>query len=419
MATRDPAVLRALFEMEPAAAVEYLKSKGLRVTERWQEMLDEAHARAFTVAHVARLDVLQDIRRGVLEAVREGKTLRQFEDDLTPLLQAKGWWGKQVVVDSDGGAELVQLGSPHRLKTIYQTNLQSAYMAGRMQTAMEADAFPYLQYVAIEDSRTRPSHAALNGQVFRKDDPVWHTHTPPNGFNCRCRVRPLTAGQVRREGLTVRSSEGELETRTIEAGSDPRSGEVFVTEQTGIRTGRNGQGKIMWTDPGFNSSPLAGHNFDQVLLRKAQTALGDEAAYADLQRAATAPPRLRAWDGFVRNTLAQGTTQGQTMTIGVLPAPLASSTGTAPVLHVADRLIVGKKARRHASAGDALTPDDWASLPADLPGASWYKDEESGNLIAAVPGGVYLVVGRDGALDSAYRDAAAEQKIRQRRWVPL
>ncbi|PAS97954.1 MAG: phage head morphogenesis protein [Candidatus Dactylopiibacterium carminicum] len=416
MATRDPAVLRALFGMEPEAAVKYLESKGLRVTERWQEMRDEAQARAFTVAHVARLDVLQDLRRGVLDAAREGKTLRQFSDELTPLLQSKGWWGKQVVVDSEGGAELVQLGSPHRLKTIYQTNLQSAYMAGRMQTAMEAEAFPYLQYVAIEDGRTRPSHAALNGQVFRKDDPIWHTHTPPNGFNCRCRVRPLTAGQVRREGLTVHESEGELETRTVEAGTDPRTGEVFVAEQTGIRTGSNGQGKMMWTDPGFNSSPLAGHNFDKVLLRKAQAALGDDAAYIDVQRVVTSAPRLRAWDGFVGNTFAQGTTQGQTMTLGVLPAQLAQASA-ASVLFVEDRLLVGAKARRHASRGDAPTRAQWEAMPRQMPAARWYRDTETGNLVAELPEGLYVIVSPAGAVDSAYRDAQAARKIRSGRWV--
>lgn len=62
-------------------------------------------------------------------------------------------------------------------------------------------AFPYLMYVAVMDGRTRPSHAALNGKIWRKDDPVWSVIFPPNGFNSRCRTRALTAGQIQREGL--------------------------------------------------------------------------------------------------------------------------------------------------------------------------------------------------------------------------
>ena len=59
MATIDPAFLQAMFDQPPADAIAYLQSKGLRITFNWQEMLDEAHARAFTVAKAMRLDVLR------------------------------------------------------------------------------------------------------------------------------------------------------------------------------------------------------------------------------------------------------------------------------------------------------------------------------------------------------------------------
>ncbi|MBN0210460.1 minor capsid protein, partial [Pseudomonas aeruginosa] len=112
---------------------------------------------------------------------------------LRPTLEAKGWWGRQVVVAPDGGAEVAQLGSPRRLDTIYQTNMQSAYMAGRYAAAYEArETHPYWMYVAVMDGVTRPSHAALHGKVFRWDDPIWQHITPPNGYNCRCRIVALT-----------------------------------------------------------------------------------------------------------------------------------------------------------------------------------------------------------------------------------
>src|SRR5690606_21616742 len=169
----DPVILRALFEREPAEAVAYIEEKGHRLTWSWAEMLDEAHARAFTVAKAARMDVLEEIHGAVTDAVREGKTLTQFREELTPRLQQKGWWGKQIVVDSEGRAEQVQLGSPHRLATIYKTNVHSAYMAGRAAAQQQADSFEWLQYIAIIDERTRHDHAALHGLVFHKEDPIW------------------------------------------------------------------------------------------------------------------------------------------------------------------------------------------------------------------------------------------------------
>ncbi|HQQ69324.1 MAG TPA: phage minor head protein [Alicycliphilus sp.] len=421
MATPDTQVLRALFDLPPQAAMEYLKAKGLRVTFNWQEMLDEAHARAFTVAKAARLDVLRDIRTALLDALGEGKTLAQFSKELTPLLQQKGWWGKQVVVGSDGQAQVVQLGSPQRLRTIYQTNLQSAYMAGRALAQEQASgAFPYRMYIAVMDGRTRPSHAALNGKVWHRDDPVWQVISPPNGFNCRCRTRMLTQGQMQREGHEP-SDPPELLERTVNAGTDQATGELFPTVQRGVRvTGADGKPVTMWVDAGFNASPLAGHGFDELLARKAVAALGDAAGFEQVRQVVLSQPRVKAWEAFVGNTFESGirardgrvAVQGQTMTLGVLPLEVARGlaavkTPASPVLHVEDRLLVGRKARRHLDAGNALSIEQWLSLPRLLEQATFYMDHGSGNVIAIIDGGVpgevlKLAFSPGGGMDTAF-----------------
>lgn len=255
-----PADLKAIFGLEPKSAVAYLKSKGYAITWNWQEMLDQAHDQAFTVAKAMRLDLLSDIRGALETALQEGQTLKQFIAALQPTLESQGWWGKQVIVDSDGVGELVQLGSPRRLKTIYQTNLQSAYMAGRKaEMEQTTETHPYWMYVAILDGKTRPSHRALHGQVFRHDDPIWSAIYPPNGFNCRCRVVALSEAAVRRRGLKIVSSDGRMFTETVETGIDKRTGEVRTAPVTGIRT-TDAAGKPITfrTDPGFNHAPGTG-----------------------------------------------------------------------------------------------------------------------------------------------------------------
>lgn len=200
--------------LPPKLAIAYLESKGYAITFDWDEVWQEAHARAFTVAKVAKQDLLEDIRSAVEKALTEGKTMAWFEKELTPVLQAKGWWGRQEHIDTDTGEiTQVQLGSPWRLQTIYRTNLQTAYMAGRYQTQMEnVDDRPYWMYVAVLDSHTRPSHRALNGKVFRYDDPFWQSYYPPNGWGCRCRVVTLTAAEVQRQGILVEVSGEKLGT---------------------------------------------------------------------------------------------------------------------------------------------------------------------------------------------------------------
>ncbi|WP_303288969.1 phage head morphogenesis protein [Burkholderia cepacia] len=198
--------------LPPKKAVEYLASKGYAITWDWEELWQDAQAHAFTVAKAARLDILQDIREAVERALTEGKTLAWFAKELTPVLQAKGWWGRQEHVDTETGeVSQVQLGSPWRLQTIYRTNLQTAYMAGRFQEQLaNADDRPYWMYVAILDGHTRPSHRAMNGKVFRYDDPIWQYLYPPNGWGCRCRIVALSADDVAKLGLKVESSAGKL-----------------------------------------------------------------------------------------------------------------------------------------------------------------------------------------------------------------
>lgn len=256
----SPTDLKAIFGLEPAKAIAYLKFKGYAITWNWQDMLDRAHDQAFTVAKAMRLDLLSDIRAALETALQDGQTLKQFITNMQPTLESQGWWGQQVIVDSEGVGELVQLGSPRRLKTIYQTNLQSAYMAGRKaEMEQTAETHPYWMYVAILDGKTRPSHRALHGQVFRHDDPIWSAIFPPNGFNCRCRVVALTEAAVKRRGLTVVSSAGRSFTETVETGTDKRTGEIRTATVTGLRTtDAEGRAITFRTDPGFNHAPGAG-----------------------------------------------------------------------------------------------------------------------------------------------------------------
>ncbi|APC14536.1 phage head morphogenesis protein [Pseudomonas frederiksbergensis] len=270
--TPNPADLKAIFGLEPEAAITYLKSKGYAITWNWQEMRDQAHDQSFTVAKAMRLDLLSDIRGAVETALQEGQTLKQFIKELQPTLESQGWWGQQVIVDSQGVGELVQLGSPRRLKTIYQTNLQSAYMAGRKASMEEtSDTHPYWRYVAILDGKTRPSHRALSGCVYRHDDPVWSAIYPPNGFNCRCRVTALSESAVKRRGLTIVSSQGQVSNETVETGIDKRTGEVRTAQVTLVRT-TDAAGKPITfrTDPGFNHAP--GTGLADMLKRKQASA---------------------------------------------------------------------------------------------------------------------------------------------------
>ena len=189
----DPKILARAFDLPPEEAIAYLESKGIKVSWRWKDVVDEAAQQSFTVAKAMKMDILQDIRGAVDAALKNGETFTSFQQKIAPTLRAKGWWGK----DENGN----QLGSPHRLKTIYRTNMQGSYNAGRWKEQQEsAKDYPWLQYVAVLDGSTRETHAAMDGFIARADDPVWNTIYPPNGYNCRCRVENISAEEAAEAG---------------------------------------------------------------------------------------------------------------------------------------------------------------------------------------------------------------------------
>lgn len=266
-------------------------------------MQDEAHAVEFAVAGITKLDVLSDIQNSLTRSLTGGMSFRQFQDELEPLLQRKGWLGRGLVADDDGvllGKKLM----PYRLDTIFRTNIQSAYAAGRYQQQMRnvADR-PYWEYNAVMDNRTRPTHAALNGRVFRWDDPIWQTIYPPNGYNCRCWVRALTEAQMKNHPLGVETSDDRLvtvqqpygldgEMRPVKAYRDPKTGQLLVP------------------DAGFHLNPGRGYlaGLGQSLLEKSAVApprLAAQAVYETLRNNRLATAMNRDLESWVRSLPAR------------------------------------------------------------------------------------------------------------------
>ena len=93
--------------------------------------------------------------------------------------------------------------------------------------------------------------------MFRHDDPFWATHYPPNGWNCRCRVRPLTKSQVEARGLTVSRGARGLHPVTQRVGVDKRTGEEITTEGVEYRYRAGGRRHVLLPDAGWSYNPGA------------------------------------------------------------------------------------------------------------------------------------------------------------------
>lgn len=223
------------YELEPEAALDFFKQKGLKTSFAWQDMIGAEHDSAFTVAKMMNADLLATVQDKMKQAIASGTTFQQFTDDLVPQLQKAGWWGKRDLIDPATGHIIqdVQLGSLSRLDNIFRTNMQSAYSVGQWDKITEQAArMPYLMYDAVDDNRTRDEHEKLDGQIHPVTAVFWKIYFPPNGWRCRCGAIQMDDDDLAEYGLTI----SELEPIDTYLWTNPRTGEE-VRVPVGIDAG--------------------------------------------------------------------------------------------------------------------------------------------------------------------------------------
>jgi SPP1 gp7 family putative phage head morphogenesis protein len=184
----------------PQTAIDYIEAKVGRLSFSYTDVWAEEHDVIFTVAKVAMVDILIDVRESLTEAIRNGTPFREWAADVGPLLDQSGW----AAYDTEKRTR------PYRLEIIYQTNLRQARAVGqweRIQATKEAR--PNLRYALGPSERHRPQHEAWDGVTLPADDPWWDDHYPPLGFRCRCHLIQESDRQTdRRGGLSERPDDG-------------------------------------------------------------------------------------------------------------------------------------------------------------------------------------------------------------------
>lgn len=170
-------------------AARSLRSRRVMTPSQFAVIDQDARRTAFTVARTQSIATIERVRDVLVRDVETGGTLREFRRNL------------------DGALDGILTGP--QVESLYRTQVAQAYSAGQqaiIRHPMVADEFPYLLWVATHDTRTRADHLAMerHGQngtaVYRADDPMWRTHYPPAGWNCRCAVIPLSIADAARHG---------------------------------------------------------------------------------------------------------------------------------------------------------------------------------------------------------------------------
>lgn len=211
-----------------AEQIEFFRRKLNLPTEAWTDIYGKQHDWAFVVAGANRNAIVADFNTAIEKAIAEGTTLADFRKDFDNIVAKHGW-------SYNGGRNW-------RSRVIYETNLNSSYMAGRhKQMLAVSERRPFWRYVHSGSENPRHDHLSWNNLVLRYDNPWWQTHYPINGWGCDCRVQALNERDIKRMSLQLGEAPP-MEWEMREIGKRSPNGPITVRVPKGV-------------DPGFEHVP--------------------------------------------------------------------------------------------------------------------------------------------------------------------
>lgn len=166
-------------------AIAWFRKRVAMTRAERDRLTDEARLRSFWVSHVAQADIVAQAWKAIDKALATGTSLAQFKKEIGPALRS-AWSGS--VKDP-----------AWRLETIFRTNVQSAYSAGRTRQALKPEVLedrPVWMFDAILDGRETEICEACDNTKLQATHDWWRSHTPPLHFNCRSSVISLTPEQA-------------------------------------------------------------------------------------------------------------------------------------------------------------------------------------------------------------------------------
>ena len=170
------------FSVEPLPfeeAIDFFKGKVSLIKKEWEELEPKLRFRAFTVARLAEADHIEMLRGRLLHAMEKGEYFTETWKDIKAFTEDAG-----------------QPFSARYFETVYRTNMQSAYNAGRLMQ-YQNNMPPAWELLFIEDGRTSDicrglASIAGNGKALAASHSFWSTYGfPPYHFNCRTTFRAV------------------------------------------------------------------------------------------------------------------------------------------------------------------------------------------------------------------------------------
>jgi len=155
-------------------------------------LLESAESFFESAAFQNTADITEAMLEGVRQALEEGidseasieELIADFREAIPTLIGS---------VSKDG--TISPKAAKARLETIARTSISNIYNQAQLALYNDpalGDFVQGMEYSAELDRRTTVTCQSLHGKKYRKNDPVWGSITPPNHFNCRSLLIPIT-----------------------------------------------------------------------------------------------------------------------------------------------------------------------------------------------------------------------------------
>ena len=187
-------------ELERARGQRFVAMKDLRDTAA-----DYFEVNGFRMAGNVSDGVRALIQQELQNSIKFGRTAKATREVIWDRLVSRGFTNRESVREVESDPAVIQtlndlwgVSEPQTaayLDTLARTNLFEAMNEARYAefTDPELGGFVVaLQYSAILDDRTTEICEALDGKTWAEDSPMWDQFRPPNHYNCRSVLIPVT-----------------------------------------------------------------------------------------------------------------------------------------------------------------------------------------------------------------------------------
>jgi len=233
--------VKGMFNVPFSQMRDYINAKkAVMPSETWQGIDFTAHSHAFAITGAVKLEFLHDVKKSIEDAANNGTGYSQWKKQFRAAVKKHG--GDREINTKPGGAEtLPEAGNPHvpllskwRQRVIYETNMNTAYAAGKYERLTDnMEGLPYWQFVHGYERKpevARDEHAAWDGVVYPANHEWWAAHYPPFfggnfAFGCSCGVKALTKREA--------ENSGRIAEKIPESGDYPKA-ELFPSPVSGV-----------------------------------------------------------------------------------------------------------------------------------------------------------------------------------------